>query len=246
MPVTEFDKKISVPSSYSKLKFSIGLDPITCEANRGGGAHFQINLIENGKQTILFSKHINPSNNPCKWVHQDHDVVIYENKEVFRLAFMVYNVLTVSNFDQALDALDNPSLDLRQVAVVENLPNNVSNSINENTEKMPKVLGTTSRINSGKVKIVVETKYPVMLVLAEQYYSGWHAYVDDKETPIYPVDGILREVFLNEGKHSVIFEYKPLSFSIGLMISMASLLVVVVSLVYLYRQSPHGIVSPRD
>lgn len=302
VPMNKFDKKIFVPSSYSKLKFSIGLDPVTFEANRGDGAHFQISLTENGKQTMLFSKYINPSNNPCdrrrfdesislktwagkdirlrfstdggpsgdaswdwaywgninvvdgrdvenaltsapnlpyKWVHQDHDVVIYENIEVFPPAFMVYNVLTVSNFDQALDVLDNPSLDLRQLAVVENLPNNVSNSINQNTEKMPKVSGTTTRINSGKVKIVVETKYPGMLVLSEQYYPGWHAYVDGKETPIYAVDGILRGVFLSVGKHTVIFEYKPLSFRIGLMVSVTSLFVTVAYLIHFYKKPPH-------
>ena len=293
VPREEFDKKVFIPSQRSSLNFSIGLNPETFKPDRGDGVHFQVTLTQNGQQTILLSKYINPSNNPCdrrwfdesvslkewsgkdvvltfatdsgpsgdnswdwaywgnisvmdkgsmengptsapnlpyKWVYKDRDVVIYENKEVLPRAFMVYNVINVANFNEALDAMDNLSLNLKQIAVVENLPNNLSTLINQTAEKTLQASGTTTRVNSGKIKIVIKTEQPGLLVISEQYYPGWHAYVNGINTPIYAVDGILQGVFLDKGQNEVTLLYRPLTFMYGLIISFAALLIVILGL----------------
>jgi len=65
---------------------------------------------------------------------------------------------------------------------------------------------------------------PGLLALSDAYYPGWKAYVDGKETPIYPTDVALRSIYLGPGEHAITFEYDPASFRIGWMISVAALL----------------------
>ena len=60
------------------------------------------------------------------------------------------------------------------------------------------------------------------LVLSDVYYPGWKATIDGKPTHIFKTNYILRGVQLPPGKHVVRFEFKPLSFHLGLGISTAS------------------------
>lgn len=169
---------------------------------------------------------------PYKTVHRDSDVEIYQNKNVYPRAFMVYDIVNASSFDQALDLLSNPDIDLRQTAIIEKFPDNVSAFVEKNEQKLSLASASVNQITSDGLEVEVETGSAGLLVVSEQYYPGWRAYIDGSETPIYAVDGILRGVYLNKGKHVVIFKYRPLSFSIGLVISIASLLMTVACLVY--------------
>jgi hypothetical protein len=301
-PPDKFDLVISVPEQSASLDFSIGLDPSISRPDRGDGVVFSVRVIDGNNRTIVFTKYIDPKNDPCdkrwfdesisldRWagkeiklqfvtdagpagnmywdwaywgdirlgkkpqtsrktseetrpalvyetVHQDSNVEIFQNNNVYPRAFMVYDIINASSFNQAMDVLANPDLDLRQTAVVENFPNDSKTAIENTHQKAPSGTADVKRITPDAFTAEVQTNSPGLLVISEQYYPGWRAYVDGKETPIYAVDGSLRGVFLNKGKHMVRLEYKPLSFSIGLVISILSLLAAMARLVYLYRQS---------
>ncbi len=62
----------------------------------------------------------------------------------------------------------------------------------------------------------------VLLVLGEKYFRGWRATVDGKKTEIYPVDHILRGVYLTPGTHDVEFVFDPLPFKIGKWLTLLS------------------------
>ncbi|MEW6101248.1 MAG: YfhO family protein [Candidatus Omnitrophota bacterium] len=68
---------------------------------------------------------------------------------------------------------------------------------------------------------------PRLLVFADNYYPGWEAFVDGRRQKIYRANFILRAVYLNPGKHLVVFRYNPASFKIGLLISLSTLLIVI-------------------
>ena len=61
-----------------------------------------------------------------------------------------------------------------------------------------------------------------LLVLGEKFYKGWKATVDGKSTTIYPVNYILRGVYLTPGKHTVEFLFDPLPFKIGKLLTFIS------------------------
>lgn len=62
------------------------------------------------------------------------------------------------------------------------------------------------------------------LVLSDLYYPGWKAYVDGRKERIYRAYGFVRAVKVGEGKHTVEFFYRPLSFKIGAVFSVLGLL----------------------
>jgi hypothetical protein len=167
-------------------------------------------------------------------VHQSAGARIYRNEGVLPRAFVVYDVVNTSGFDEALAALEDPDLDLARSAVVENLPAELEARISAGRGQSQPAIGIAKITRSGEMFVEVSTEVPGLLILTEQYYPGWKAYVNGKETIIHAVDGIFRGVFLDEGVHSVQFKYQPLSFTIGGIISILAL----VTTIFLWQVAP--------
>jgi len=72
-------------------------------------------------------------------------------------------------------------------------------------------------------------------VLADSWYPGWKAYLDSNPTPIFPVDLAFRGVEIGAGNHQVIFEYKPDSLRLGLYITAAALIAVLLGMRNAFR-----------
>jgi hypothetical protein len=64
------------------------------------------------------------------------------------------------------------------------------------------------------------------LVTSEIHYPGWKAYVDGGESRIYKANYVFRAVYLTPGSHTIVFKYEPLSFKIGLCVSLLALLFI--------------------
>ena len=64
--------------------------------------------------------------------------------------------------------------------------------------------------------------------MSEIYYpAGWVARVDGKETPIYPVNTILRGVMVPAGSHTVTLDFEPADLRYGRWISRLALLLII-------------------
>ena len=75
-----------------------------------------------------------------------------------------------------------------------------------------------------RVEIEVRVAEDDALVLADNYYPGWRAFVNGKETRIDRANYLFRSVSVPRGEHRVLFVYDPLSVKIGAGISLASLI----------------------
>ncbi len=53
-------------------------------------------------------------------------------------------------------------------------------------------------------------------MLLDTYFPGWKAFIDEQETAIYRADYNFRAVAVPAGHSTVHFQYRPLSFRIGL------------------------------
>jgi uncharacterized membrane protein YfhO len=59
-------------------------------------------------------------------------------------------------------------------------------------------------------------------VLAESYYPGWKAWLDEAEVPIYEVDLAFRGAVVPRGMHHLRMEFQPMILPISSAISIAT------------------------
>ncbi len=80
------------------------------------------------------------------------------------------------------------------------------------------VSGTAQITQDLPERVVVETDavMPSYLVLSDTFDPGWSATVDRRPAPIRPAYLAFRAVLLPEGKHTVVFQYSPAGFGLGL------------------------------
>ena len=76
-----------------------------------------------------------------------------------------------------------------------------------------------------RVEIACDAAGPRLLVLADAFYPGWRAEVDGAPVPVWRANRIFRGVAVPAGAHRVVFVYRPLSFRIGVLLSLLSLAV---------------------
>jgi Bacterial membrane protein YfhO len=83
------------------------------------------------------------------------------------------------------------------------------------------------RFSPGRIVLDVMAARPGLTVVNEALYSGWDAWVDGVKTPIFRANGIFMAVPVVGGHHTVVLEYRPPAFFLGLGISVASALLIV-------------------
>ena len=108
-----------------------------------------------------------------------------------------------------------PEFDPRQVAFVDrsvNLPDECAGS-GEIIEEVP-----------SRVQIQVDLQTSGLVILADQWNSGWMASIDGQLTPVLAANHVLRGVVVPEGRHVVEFRYEPASFTWGIRCWLASAL----------------------
>lgn len=86
--------------------------------------------------------------------------------------------------------------------------------------------GKTEALDPNRLVIEVEADEAGWLVISDTWYPGWRAWVDGMEKPILHANYLFRAVELPAGEHQVILGYRPLSFFVGLAVSLVSLLLV--------------------
>jgi len=72
----------------------------------------------------------------------------------------------------------------------------------------------------NRVEVRTSSSAPALLVLSENHYPGWRAYVDGEPADLLRVDYNLRGVALAAGEHVVEFVYRPASALVGLLVSL--------------------------
>ena len=81
--------------------------------------------------------------------------------------------------------------------------------------------------SSNSAVIEYESSVDAFLYVSDTYYPGWRAYVDGKETKIYRANLAFRAVEVPKGKHTVVFKYVPMSFYIGLCLTIIGILLCI-------------------
>ncbi|MFQ5732591.1 MAG: YfhO family protein, partial [Planctomycetaceae bacterium] len=62
--------------------------------------------------------------------------------------------------------------------------------------------------------------------LTDLAYPGWQATLDGDPVPTCVVDGMFRGVDVPAGRHEIVWRYRPRSFRIGMVVSLATVVLL--------------------
>lgn len=91
-----------------------------------------------------------------------------------------------------------------------------------------------------RVEVEVVAESPAYLFLADSYDPGWTATLDGVPAPIRPAYVAFRAVFVPEGRHTVVFSYRPAGFAAGAAASGFGAALALVLLLGPFRLAPPG------
>ncbi|MBJ6727037.1 YfhO family protein [Geomesophilobacter sediminis] len=151
----------------------------------------------------------------------DGGTVILESRTVLPKAWLTPTAIPVDNPQNLLTALQNPAFNPRVFALVESPPPIPLADFRAQAYPDPGRAQVT-RYEGDRIDVDADAAVNAMLVLGEKYYRGWRATVDGKPSEIYPVDYVLRGIYLPAGKHKVSFVFDPVPFKIGKRLTLAS------------------------
>ncbi|HEX5733885.1 MAG TPA: YfhO family protein [Blastocatellia bacterium] len=163
-------------------------------------------------------------------INTTEGISIYENKNALPRAFVVSSTVVVLRPDEALAALTDPSFDPKTTVVIQSQISDLKSQISN--------LGSARIIEDKRNRVVIETDSggEGYLVLSDNFYPGWKAYVDGVETEVYRANHTMRAVKLPGGSHVVSFNFDPLTLKISFYISLAAAAIVALSLLFIKKR----------
>ena len=164
-------------------------------------------------------------------VFEDKTVVVLENKNAYPRAFMVYDWQVVKDQHELLNKLLEKDYDFsKNVLLEENVK--IQKPDQANVSK-PSV--NYRKYSEQESVLEVATSSVGLLFISDTWFPGWKVYVDDEEVEIHLANYAFRAVEIPEGKHTIKFVYQPRSFLDGLRVTMISIIVLILSPLYLNR-----------
>ncbi len=127
--------------------------------------------------------------------------------------------LAVADSQQALHEVSSGYIDPSREAIVE-MPDSQTEEQCGSGE-----LGSIAIVSASAnhVRVSVDAPGGGWLILADTWFPGWQAIANGEQLPIYPALSVLRAVPLPPGHYDLEFVYKPLSFALGLLLSLLGL-----------------------
>jgi hypothetical protein len=203
-----------------------------------GSRWINVNRRESPLVNLLGIKYyltINPlPESETKWnlLYQSGKSLIYENKEVFPRSFIVHDYQVLGD-KEILRNLMEKSRSSQKIVYLEEKPSFEP----EKESGADKVKIDETFYLKNQVIINTKSESAGFLFLSDTYYPGWQAFVDNQKTKIYRADYTFRAIFLPKGEHQVKFIYAPDSFKWGMLISAATLFVVMASGLILLKRT---------
>lgn len=163
-----------------------------------------------------------------EFIKNINNVLIYKNKNFLKRVFVVDKVIVVKSGKEAINLIkENKFNPDEEVILTEEVI--LANDAVKNTGK-----AEITDYGNEQVLIKVNAVSESMLVFLDTYFPGWKVYIDDKEDKIFKANYAFRAVHLKKGEHLVRFSYEPVSFKIGLLIS---LLTGTLIFVWIFKQN---------
>jgi len=154
------------------------------------------------------------------------DVKVYENVEALPRAFVAPQAQIASNDDEAIAMMQSRDFDPATTVVLQGATIEPDHS-----SRAPRHSLKFTRYDPEFISIEVDTDSEGYLVLTDAWYPGWVATVDGEPVEVLRADVLFRAAPIQAGAHTVEFRYEPMSFKIGLVISVTTIFALIVTTV---------------
>ncbi len=161
---------------------------------------------------------------------------LLENPHALPRAFVVYRTRPAPAPTALLDALARADFDPLATSYVD-----AASSLDAPGAPDAPAEGGPARItvdDEAAVEIDATLARPGLVVLADAYYPGWRATIDDRPATIIPTNYLYRGVPTPEGRHRIRFEYAPASVRAGAVASILGWLTIIILAMAARRRIP--------
>jgi len=139
-------------------------------------------------------------------------VYVFQNQTYLPRARIVFKYEVIGDGDQILKRIADPNFDYQNSVILEEEPQVSLGQVDTNLARGNAWI-EKDEINSFQVKAVLSR--PGFLILSENYYPSWKAYLDGKQTKVYRANYLFRAVYLEEGEHELRFVFDSVPYRIG-------------------------------
>lgn len=216
------NRTTSTPLSRSDIEITTDYD---ISKEKQARRNRLLNLL--GVRYLILKKSEDPIKNDKNIVWQDDKWYFLENKEVLPRVFLADSFEILRNKEDILKRLFDSSFNPKEAVILEEKINTLINK-DKRAGDYTKIV----RYQENTIEIKTKSENNKLLVLSDNHYPGWKAYINGVETKIYRADYTFRAVEIPKGQHTVVFSYQPQSLEIGKRISLFSLFLLVI--IYLY------------
>lgn len=142
---------------------------------------------------------------------------IYRVKDALPHVYLSYGWQNLDSRDAVIDAISNAGspFDPNKTVLVENK----GEAPVSQSQAAIQPVRAIDRPAPEHIRVKIKPDKQALLVLADQYYPGWHALLDGQPATIHRCNGFFRGVFVPPGEHTVEFNYEPDSIKYGLILA---------------------------
>lgn len=166
--------------------------------------------------------------NQFEKVWQKNDLSIWQNNASFPRCWLVNNFIVESQPEEIIKKMFSENIDLKTQLILEEDPMIKFDSFKQKEGKLEIV-----EYNTDSLRIKTETSVDSVVFCTDNFFPGWKAKINGKESKIYRANYTFRAVVVLAGSHEIIFSYEPLVVKYGILISAAGLLATAIFTIFL-------------
>jgi hypothetical protein len=155
------------------------------------------------------------------------EYVIYRNDSIVPRAFFAPRYEVNENKEMILQYMTSDEFDPLHTVLLEEEPG----------IPPPDTVSGGSRVSIeeygvNEIRINAEVKERGFLVLSENFYPRWKAYVDGEKVKVFLANYTMRAVVLEKGEHTVLFRYEDGSYTVGKMFMIFGMVILLFAFIF--------------
>jgi len=164
----------------------------------------------------------------------------YENQDPFPRAVLFHQIVKANSDQEGFGLMAKQSFNLREKLL---MMSGKAPELNGRGSSEPEFI-SLFRQSPDQLSLTFTAKAPGYLFLSETYFPGWRAFLDEKEARIWRADYAFRAIDVGPGFHNLEMVYQPVSFRIGIWVSSATAInLLLVAVVLVFRRGRTRITS---